>query len=309
MWTVDDITDQHGRTAVITGANSGLGLQTARALAGKGATVVMACRNQEKGEAALRSVREQHPQASVELLELDLADLASVRKAAEALLAGHDRIDMLFNNAGVMALPHRTTADGFEMQFGTNHLGHFALTGLLIGRLLGTEGSRIVNVSSTAHKWGRMNFDDLQSEKRYRKWRAYGQTKLANLLFTRELQRRLAARDSSTIAVAAHPGYAATHLQTAGPEMAGNKVMRAVQIAANKLFSQSDAMGALPQLYAGTAPDVVGGEYFGPDGRFEAKGHPTRVMSTKAAQNDEHARRLWTVSEELTGVRFEGLDA
>jgi NAD(P)-dependent dehydrogenase (short-subunit alcohol dehydrogenase family) len=307
MWTVSDIADQHGRTAVITGANSGLGLQTARALAGKGATVVMACRNQEKGAAALQSVRDQHPAATVELLELDLADLASVRKAAEELLVRHGAIDMLFNNAGVMALPHRTTADGFEMQFGTNHLGHFALTGLLVDRLLSTENSRIVTISSTAHRIGRMNFDDLQSEKRYRKWRAYGQSKLANLLFTRELQRRLAARDASTIAVAAHPGYAATHLQTAGPEMSGSKIARAVQVMGNKLFSQTDAMGALPQLYAGTAPDVVGGEYFGPDGRFENKGHPTRVMSTKRAQNDEDARRLWSVSEELTGVRYEGL--
>ena len=307
MWTVDDIADQHGRVAVITGANSGLGLQTARALAGKGATVVMACRNQEKGAAALGSVQEQHPGSAVELLELDLADLASVAKAAEQLLAGHARIDMLFNNAGVMALPHRTTADGFEMQFGTNHLGHFALTGLLIGRLLETPESRIVNVSSTAHKWGRMSFDDLQSERRYRKWRAYGQSKLANLLFTRELQRRLAARNCSTIAVAAHPGYAATHLQTAGPEMAGNTVMRGVQVLANKLFSQTDAMGALPQLYAGTAPDVVGGDYFGPDGPFESRGYPTRVGRTKAAQSDEDAKRLWEVSEQLTGVRYEGL--
>jgi NAD(P)-dependent dehydrogenase (short-subunit alcohol dehydrogenase family) len=307
MWTSADIADQHGRVVVITGANSGLGFQTARALAGRNATVVMACRNQTKGAEALARVKDEHPRATVELLELDLADLGSVHKAANDVLARHPRIDVLVNNAGVMAIPHRTTADGFEMQFGTNHLGHFAFTGLLIGRLLQTESSRVVVVSSSAHRWGRMHFDDLQSAKRYRKWRAYGQSKLANLLFMRELQRRLAAADASTIAVAAHPGYASTHLQAAGPEMAGSKVMGAVMRFGNRLLSQTDEAGALPQLYAATAPDVVGGEYFGPDGRMELQGSPTRVMTTKAAQRDEDATRLWRVSEELTGVRFDGL--
>jgi NAD(P)-dependent dehydrogenase (short-subunit alcohol dehydrogenase family) len=308
MWTADDIPDQHGRVALVTGANSGLGFQTARALAGKGATVVMGCRNQVKGAEALTKVLDEHPRAHAELVELDLADLASVHKAANDVLARHDRLDLLVNNAGVMAIPRTTTADGFEMQFGTNHLGHFALTGLLIERLLASEASRVVTVSSTAHRWGRMRFDDLQWEKRYSKWRAYGQSKLSNLLFTRELQRRLAAADASTIAVAAHPGYASTHLQAVGPEQSGSKVMGRVMPHANRVFAQSDEQGALPQLYGATATDVVGGEYFGPDGRFEQQGGPTRVSTNKAAQNDEDARRLWDISTELTGVRFEALD-
>jgi NAD(P)-dependent dehydrogenase (short-subunit alcohol dehydrogenase family) len=223
------------------------------------------------------------------------------------VLARHSRVDLLINNAGVMAIPRRTTVDGFEMQFGTNHLGHFALTGLLIDRLLATDGSRVVNVSSGAHRGGRMNFDDLQGERRYRKWRAYGQSKLSNLLFTRELQRRLTAKGSSTIAVAAHPGYAATHLQAVGPEMAGSKLMTRGMALANRLFSQTDEMGALGQLRAATAPDVVGDEYYGPDRFFGLQGHPTQATRTKAAQNDADARRLWEVSEELTGVRFESL--
>jgi NAD(P)-dependent dehydrogenase (short-subunit alcohol dehydrogenase family) len=308
-WTVEDIPDQRGRVALVTGANSGLGFQTARALAGKGASVLMACRNQEKGAEALARVKAEHPDAKAELLELDLADLSSVRRAANDALARHERLDLLINNAGVMAIPHRTTADGFEMQFGTNHLGHFALTGLLLDRILSTEDSRVVSVSSGAHRIGRMNFDDLQGERRYRKWRAYGQSKLANLLFTRELQRRLAASDASTIAVVAHPGYASTHLQTAGPKMAGSNVMTRFFGLANRFFSQSDAMGALPQLYAATAPTVVGGEFFGPDGRTGMQGYPTRVGMTRAARNDADARRLWVASEDLTGVSYDLLPA
>ena len=307
MWTAADIPDQHGRVAVVTGANSGLGFQTARALAGKGAHVVLACRNQGKGAEALERIKDEHPRASVELLELDLADLASVRKAANDVLARHPRIDLLVNNAGVMAIPKRMTADGFEMQFGTNHLGHFALTGLLLDRIMESEGSRIVNISSGAHRAGRMRFEDLMGERRYRKWRAYGQSKLSNLLFTRELQRRLAARGASTIAVAAHPGYAATHLQTVGPEMAGSKLMVRAMGLANRIFSQTDEMGALGQLYAATAADVQGGEYFGPDRFFGLQGYPTRASMTKAARRDADARRLFDVSEELTGVRFEAL--
>jgi NAD(P)-dependent dehydrogenase (short-subunit alcohol dehydrogenase family) len=307
VWTAADIPDQHGRVALVTGANSGLGFQTARALAGRGATVVMGCRNQIKGAEALARVIDEHPRASAELVELDLADLSSVHKAANDVLARHPRLDLLINNAGVMAIPRHTTADGFEMQFGTNHLGHFALTGLLIERLLATQDSRVVSVSSTAHRWGRVRFDDLQRERRYRKWLAYGQSKLANLLFVRELQRRLASKEASTIAVAAHPGYASTHLQAVGPEMAGSKVMARVMPVANRVFSQPEEQGALPQLYAATALDVTGGEFFGPDGRFEMQGGPTRVTPSKAAQNDDDARRLWEMSEGLTGVRYDGL--
>ncbi|MEY2566627.1 MAG: hypothetical protein QOE35_1156 [Actinomycetota bacterium] len=307
MWTAADIPDQHGRVALVTGANSGLGFQTARALAGKGATVVMGCRNQIKGAEALARVIAEHPRASAELVELDLADLSSVHKAANDVLARHPRLDLLINNAGVMAIPRHTTADGFEMQFGTNHLGHFALTGLLLDRLLATESSRVVTVSSTAHRWGRMRFDDLQRERRYSKWMAYGQSKLANLLFVRELQRRLAGKDASTIALAAHPGYASTHLQAVGPEMAGSRVMARVMPVANRVLSQPDEQGALPQLYAATAVDVAGGEFFGPDGRFEMQGGPTRVTMSKAAQDDDDARRLWEISEALTGVRYDAL--
>ena len=307
MWTAADIPDQHDRVVVVTGANSGLGFQTARILAGKGATVVMACRNQSKGAEALARLKDEHPTASAELVELDLADLASVRKAANDVLARHPRLDLLINNAGVMAIPRRTTADGFEMQFGTNHLGHFALTGLLIERLLATEGSRVVNVSSGAHRGGRMNFDDLHGERRYRKWRAYGQSKLSNLLFTRELHRRLDASDSSTIAVGAHPGYAATHLQTVGPEMAGSKVRTRGMELANRLFSQTDEMGALGQLRAATDPGATGDDYYGPDKFFGLQGHPVPASRSRASRNDADARRLWEASEDLTGVRFESL--
>jgi NAD(P)-dependent dehydrogenase (short-subunit alcohol dehydrogenase family) len=307
MWTAADIPDQHGRVALVTGANSGLGFQTARALAGKGATVMLACRDQRKGADALARITAEHPAAAIELLELDLADLASVRKAANDALARHPRLDLLINNAGVMAIPHRTTADGFEMQFGTNHLGHFALTGALIDRVLETPGSRVVSVSSTAHRSGRMHWDDLQWTGRYRKWLAYGQSKLSNLLFIRELQRRLTAKGASTIAVAAHPGYASTHLQAVGPEMSGSRIMSRIMPVANRVLSQTDEQGAWPQLYAATAPDVEGGEYFGPGGFMELQGHPSRAGRSKAARKDDDARRLWEVSEELTDVRFESL--
>jgi NAD(P)-dependent dehydrogenase (short-subunit alcohol dehydrogenase family) len=306
-WTAADIPDQSGRVALVTGANSGLGRQTARALAGAGATVMMACRDKARGQWAVKTVREEHPTAQVELLLLDLADLSSVRRAADEAHTRHARLDMLVNNAGVMAIPYRTTADGFEMQIGTNHLGHFALTGLLLDGLLETDASRIVNVSSQAHRTGRINLDDLQSRRRYGKWRAYSQTKLANLLFTRELHRRLSAIGTTTIAVAAHPGYAATHLQAVGPQMAGSQIMGFGARVFNKLFAQSDEMGALPQLYAATAPDVRGGEYFGPDGIGEQRGHPKRVGMTAAARDDVTAARLWQMSEDLTGVRYDKL--
>jgi NAD(P)-dependent dehydrogenase (short-subunit alcohol dehydrogenase family) len=306
-WTADDIPDQTGRVALVTGANSGLGFQTTRALARKGATVLMGCRNQAKGADALTRVEQEQPSGTVELLELDLADLGSVRRAAGSVCDRHTRLDLLVNNAGVMAIPYRTTADGFEMQFGTNHLGHFALTGLLIDRLLEANGSRVVNVSSNAHRMGRVNFDDLHGRSRYRKWRAYGQSKLANLLFTRELQRRLTLNGASTIAAAAHPGYSATHLQAVGPEMAGASVMGRLSQLGNRLIAQSDEMGALPQLYAATAPDVAGGEYFGPDGIGEIRGHPERVKTSAAARDNVAALRLWQVSEDLTGIRYDKL--
>ncbi len=301
------VPDQSGRTALITGANSGLGLQTAIRLAEAGATVLMACRNPDKAAAALDTVARAAPDADVVTVPLDLASLASVREAAEEVRAGRDRLDLLVNNAGVMAIPRTLTEDGFETQLGTNHLGHFALTGLLIDLVMATPHSRVVNVSSSAHKMGRMRFDDLMGERRYERWSAYGQSKLANLLFTFELQRRLTAAGSATIAVAAHPGWSATHLQTSGRGVTGGPMLAATELA-NRVFAQSDAMGALPTIHAATSPDVIAGGYYGPNGLFEIQGLPTQVVPTARARDVDAARRLWARSEELTGVRFDVLD-
>ncbi|HEX8085673.1 MAG TPA: oxidoreductase [Solirubrobacteraceae bacterium] len=295
-WTADDIPDQSGRRVVVTGANGGLGYHVSLELARRGARVVLAARNQERGEAALAKLEDEVPGADAELRRLDLADLASVRAFAEAF---DEPLDLLVNNAGVMAGPHRKTADGFELQFGTNHLGHFALTGLLLPRLLASEAPRVVQVSSGAHRMGKMNFDDLQSEKRYWRWGAYGQSKLANLLFMRELGRRAAEAETPLVSVAAHPGYAATHLQTTGV-----KIDDVIMTVSNKLLAQSDAMGALPLLYAATE-ELESGAYVGPDGVGEQRGHPKLVGMTGRARSDEDARRLWEVSEKLTGVSYD----
>ena len=306
-WTTEQIPDLRGKTAIVTGANSGLGFETAFELARKGAQVVLACRDLEKAAATAAAIHAAHPQAAVESLQLDLADLASLRAFAEKFLASHRELHLLCNNAGVMALPLRRTVDGFEMQFGTNHLGHFALTGLLLERLMQTPGARIVTTSSTAHKIGHMNFDDLQSEQSYSRVRAYGQSKLANLLFTYELQRRLAARGADTISLASHPGYAATNLQLAGPRMTGSSWMERTTQWANGVFAQSAAMGALPTLYAAASPDARGGDYIGPSDYFESWGHPKKVESNGRSHDAETAHRLWEVSESLTGVRFDAL--
>jgi len=303
-WTEADIPDLSGKTVVITGANSGLGLVAADALAAKGAQVVLACRDQAKGRAAEAEIRGRHAGAKTALMSLDLSSLADIRRFADAVQAAHPRIDVLMNNAGVMALPYRKTADGFEMQFGTNHLGHFALTGLLLDRMLKTDGARVVTVSSGAHRMGRIRFDDPQWEQGYRKWPAYGQSKLANLLFAYELQRRLAAAGATAISVAAHPGYAATNLQAVGPQMQGSSLLERLMEIGNTLFSQSAAMGALPQIYAAVAPGVQGGDYYGPDGIGELWGHPRKVTSNASSQDVDAARRLWTLSEQLTGVTY-----
>lgn len=298
-WTANDIPDQSGRTAIVTGANSGIGLVTARELARAGAHVVLACRNAEKGEAAVRAIEAAAPGATVTLAPLDLASLASVREFASGVTSEHGRLDLLINNAGVMAAPRRLTEDGFESQFGTNHLGHFALTGLLLPCMT-AEGARVVTVSSGAHRMGRMRFDDLHGEQKYGRWSAYGQSKLANLLFAFELDRRLRAGGSAVTSVAAHPGYAATNLQSAAVP-AHERFFMSIT---NAIFAQRAEKGALPTLYAATAPHVEGGAYFGPDGLFEQRGFPTRVDSTPASKDEEAARRLWETSEELTGVRF-----
>ena len=292
-WTANDIPDLSGKTAVVTGANSGLGYETALALARHGASVVMACRDEGRGTEAVERLRTEAPDASVELSLLDLADLTSVRKFAESLAGERNQLDILVNNAGVMALPERRqTADGFEMQLGTNHFGHYALTGLLLPQLQARPGSRVVSVTSFGHKVGRMNFDDLQWEKSYRKWLAYGRSKLANLLFTFELDRRARAGGSAIIAAVAHPGYANTNLQSGTSFQWSN------------FMAQSSADGALPQLYAATAPDVQGGQFFGPGGFMEQRGAPKRVKAAKKAYDTEDARRLWEVSEQLTGVTY-----
>jgi NAD(P)-dependent dehydrogenase (short-subunit alcohol dehydrogenase family) len=293
-WSEADIPDQSGRTAVVTGANSGIGYETARALAAKGARVVLACRSEDKGRDAEQRVRRAVPEADVRFEPLDLGSLASVRRFAEKLAAEEPRLDLLVNNAGVMMTPRGKTADGFETQFGTNHLGHFALTGLLLDKLRRAPGARVVNVSSLIHFQGRIDFDDLQAERSYDPTRAYGQSKLANLLFTRELTRRFQAAGVSALSAAAHPGSTRTELQRHSRLMA----------LAVRLLSQLPPQGALPSLYAATAPDVRGGEYFGPSRMFGMLGPPERARSSPRSQDAAAARRLWEVSEQLTGVAF-----
>ncbi len=297
-WTTTDIPEQTGRTAVITGANTGLGYETAAALAAKGAHVVLAVRNTDKGQAAADLISRRSPGASVAVQELDLTSLESIRAAAEQLRVAHDSIDLLINNAGVMFTPRSTTKDGFELQFGTNHLGHFAFTGLLLDHILAAPGSRVVTVSSVGHRFARngIRFDDLQWEKDYSRVGAYGQAKLANLMFTYELQRRL--RGTGTIAAAAHPGGSRTELTRNLPPLLG-----AVTKLAEPLFQPAE-MGALPQLRAATDPGVIGGQYFGPDGFGEQRGYPVVVASTRVSHDTAAQKRLWTVSEQLTGVTF-----
>lgn len=304
-WTTADIPSLDGKVAVVTGANSGLGLETAAGLAGAGAIVVMACRDKTKAAGALDEVRMRAPKSQVEVMTLNLADLSSVREFAAALKSKHPRLDILCNNAGVMALPFQKTRDGFEMQIGTNHLGHFALTGLLLDALK-APGSRIISVASQAHRATRgMDLDDLNWERRsYDKWDAYGKSKLANLLFTFELQRRLQKAGSGTIAAAAHPGYTATNLMFVGPAQENSALKRWFMQIGNALFAQSAAMGALPTLYAAAAPDVRGGDYIGPGGLAQMRGYPEKVGSRQAARNPEVASRLWTLSEQLTGVKY-----
>jgi NAD(P)-dependent dehydrogenase (short-subunit alcohol dehydrogenase family) len=298
-WTTTDIPDQTGRVAVITGANTGLGYETAAALAAKGAHVVLAVRNLDKGKDAAALIHKRSPAAEVILQELDLTSLDSIRAAAEQLRSDHDRIDMLVNNAGVMWTPKSTTKDGFELQFGTNHLGHFAFTGLLLDRLLPVAGSRVVTVSSIGHRIrADIHFDDLQWERGYSRVGAYGQAKLANLMFTYELQRRLAPH-GTTIAAAAHPGGSRTELSRNLPSP-----LRGVFNVVEPLVAQDAATGALPTLRAATDPGVHGGQYFGPDGFGQMRGHPKVVASSAKSHDVEVQKRLWAVSEELTGVVY-----
>ncbi|CQD10002.1 short chain dehydrogenase [Mycobacterium europaeum] len=298
-WTAADIPDQAGRVAVITGANTGLGYETAAALADHGARVVLAVRNLDKGKDAAARIAAKSPGADVVLQELDLTSLDSVRAAAERLKSDYDHIDLLINNAGVMYTPKETTKDGFELQFGTNHLGHFALTGLLLERLLPVPGSRVVTVSSMGHRiLADIHFDDLQWERSYNRVAAYGQAKLANLLFTYELQRKLAPH-GTTIAAAAHPGGSNTELGRYTPT-----VFRPLVNVFFSVIAQDAAMGALPTLRAATDPGVLGGQYYGPDGFAETRGYPKLVGSSEKSHDVDMQRRLWAVSEKLTGVTY-----
>ncbi|BBY87103.1 SDR family NAD(P)-dependent oxidoreductase [Mycolicibacterium tokaiense] len=293
-WSTADIPDQTGRIAVITGANTGLGFETAKALAAKGAHVVIAVRNTDKGVQAADRIS-----GAVSVQALDLTSLDSIRTAADQLKADHPKIDLLINNAGVMTTPKGTTQDGFDLQFGTNHLGHFALTGLLLDAMLDVEGARIVTVSSNGHKMGgAIHWDDLQWERSYNRMGAYSQSKLANLMFTYELQRRLAPR-GKTIAVAAHPGTSNTELARNLPAA----VLPAMNAVAG-VIAQSAAAGALPSLRAATDPAVLGGQYYGPANLAQWRGAPVVVASSDRSYDLEQQRRLWTVSEELTKVTF-----
>ncbi|MFC6750006.1 oxidoreductase [Deinococcus aquaticus] len=294
-WTEADVPDQTGKVVVVTGANSGLGLETSRVLAQRGATVIMACRSAQKAEKAAGGIRALNPKGEVVLMTLDLGDLDSVKAFADAFRARYDRLDILVNNAGIMVPPLGRTAQGFETQFGVNHLGHFALTAALMPLLERTAGARIVTVSSMAHRFGKLNLADANWHARpYAPMPAYGQSKLSNLLFTYELQRRLNAAGSDVLAVAAHPGWASTGLQ--GDSHGSNL--------ANRLFAQPQAAGALPSLYAATAPDVTGGAYYGPSGLLELGGNPERVTSNERSHDEQDAANLWALSERLTGVTF-----
>ncbi|WP_194925045.1 oxidoreductase [Catenulispora pinisilvae] len=299
-WTAEAIPTLSGRTFVVTGANSGLGFQTTRLLARHGAHVVMTARDQVKGEAAAARIEQDVPGASLELRSLDLADLDSVRAFAAGLHDDKVGVDVLINNAGVMMTPQLKTKQGFEMQFGTNHLGHFALTGLLLDLLADRDDPRVVTVSSTMHKQGTIDFDDLMRTERYQPTPAYAQSKLANLLFGLELQRRLSAAGSPVRSLMAHPGYSATNLQFAGP----TGLRRSLMHVANPLFAQSPTIGVLPQVRAAVAPDVAGGQYYGCPRFMETRGYPELVQPSRRAQDAALAARLWTESEKLTGVEF-----
>ncbi|MFI5621419.1 oxidoreductase [Streptomyces sp. NPDC051567] len=300
-WTADAVPDQHGRVAVVTGGNTGLGLETAQVLARHGALTVLACRDLAKADAAARRITDLAPGARVDTVRLDLSSLASVREAAAELRERYDRLDLLINNAGVMFIPYRTSADGFEQNLAVNHLGHFALTGLLADRITRTPGARVVTVSSAAHRRGRIDFDDLQSERRYRQWPAYRQSKLANLMFTYELQRRLTGAGHGTLSTAAHPGGANTELAREAPVPLR---LAARVLSATGLMVQPAAMGALPTLRAATDPHAPAGAFYGPDGRAGMTGHPTLTDSSPRSHDRAAQERLWRTSEQLTGVTY-----
>lgn len=303
-WTVDGLPDLSGRTWVVTGANSGLGLHTAEGLARRGAKVILACRDPERGCGAVERIERAVAGAQVEAHRLDLADLSSVAEFAERVCSAHDRLHGLVNNAGVMAVPRAETRDGFELQLGTNHLGHFALTGRLLSRLIAVPGARVVTVTSLVHRIGKIRFDDLMGQRRYDKWLAYGQSKLANLLFTLELDRRAKRSGLDLVAVAAHPGYASTNLQSTSAKGSGSRLAAAIYRLGDLTAAQTAEAGAWPSLFAAADASVVPGELIGPAGPFQMRGRPTRVRPHRSALDTGVAAELWRVSEQLTAVRW-----
>lgn len=304
-WTQKDIPDLSGKVAVITGANSGLGLESTKALARKGATVIMACRNLQKAEKAKEEVLREVPDAKLDVIQLDNASLGSVRAFADTFQTKYDRLDILMNNAGVMAIPRQETEDGFEMQLGVNHLGHFALTGLLLDVIKRTPNARVHTTSSSANYGSEIHFDDLMLEKDYGRWKAYGQSKLANVFFANELNKRLKAAGHDTVSNASHPGLVLTNLQANSLERSDQPfIERILYPVLGPLLAQDVSMGVLPQLYGATAPGAKGGAFYGPK-TLNLKGHPAEKEPDKAAKNDGDLGRFWRLSEDLTGVSYD----
>ena len=304
-WKAEDIPNQSGKLIIITGANSGLGLEASKELARKGATVIMACRNMEKGKEAVNELIEEIPNAKIELMQLDLSKLKSVHEFANKFNQQFDRLDILINNAGIMQPPYTKTEDGFELQIGVNHFGHFLLTGLLLDKLKTTKGSRVINQSSIAHNSGKMNFDDINSEEKYSRLGAYGQSKLANMLFNHQLNRLFVENSIKAIAVGVHPGYTETKLQHNGPTVGGKSIWSRLYTVTNKIMAQSVDKGILPMLYAATESDVKGGDYIGPKSFFGTRGYASRIKSSKRSYNLEDAKTLWDLSEKLTQYKYE----
>jgi NAD(P)-dependent dehydrogenase (short-subunit alcohol dehydrogenase family) len=295
-WTAESIPNQKGKIVIVTGSSSGIGYEAARVLANKQATVIIAVRSLDKGNKALKKILEQNKDANVKVMELDLSNLVSAKNFSDTFKKNYSRLDLLINNAGVMIPPYSKTTDGFELQFGTNHLGHFALTGHLLEILINTKGARIVNVSSSAHKLGNINFDDLAWEKRkYDPWKAYGDSKIANLYFTNELNKKLKENNLDTLTTAAHPGWTATELQR------NSDIIQLL----NNFLAMNITKGALPTLRAAIEVNLKGGEFFGPNGLFEIWGYPIEVQPNKLSKDESIAKKLWSISEELTGVKFE----
>ncbi|HYW97175.1 MAG TPA: oxidoreductase [Bacteroidales bacterium] len=303
-WTTEDIPVQDGKIIVVTGANSGLGYWTTYHLAKRHAEVVMACRNTSKANEAADKIRKDFPSARLDIMELDLADIESIKRFSEAFHKKYKQLNILINNAGVMAIPERRTKQGFEMQFGTNHLGHFVLTSLLFDLIKKTRGSRVVTLSSLMHKRGEIRFEDLNWDSDYSKWKAYGQSKLANLLFMLELEKKIKSSGNSVISVASHPGWASTNLQAKGPEMEGSNIGLWLNNLGNNLLAQSAEMGAMPTLYAATSHDVTGGKYYGPSGFGGLRGYPHEENINAEKADMKVADRLWKESEKLSGINF-----